>query len=482
LTGGFAGSTGEYRLEGVTLLDGERKLYVASSGLSMREGPGTGFKICGSLMNEVEVTVTGISNDNWVKLKTYPNTALNGDCTGTDFFVNSGYLTDAPERDETSSTTSNSLREVTFSRACEPIANRTKVVIGFVGDVLPHKPLQKQALANSKQFSIHWKNVASKLAEPDFTYANFEGPSAPGLEISSYPTFNYPEFLPDNLKAVGIDVVSTANNHFFDKGVKGIDQTIVNLDDSNLSHFGTKSSNASDTGFYHISEIKGTNGNIRIAWVACTFSNNFSSSPSVDPKHQAMYCFNQNGGGGGNNTALLALVADLSSRADVDATIVTPHWGEEGVHRPHSRQSSLARALVEAGATAVIGAHPHVIQPWEKIVSGGREVLVHYSLGNFISNQPSAPQRASMILYLGLVKDENGKVYTDGVKYLPMYMTQARDSSNRLGYHTLIPLDGSAAPDSIGKAAQANIFSLLPEKYRVKIDQPVSTNGIQCHL
>ena len=56
---------------------------------------------------------------------------------------------------------------------------------------------------------------------------------------SSYPKFNTPEKLAYNLKKLGFDVLSTANNHCYDSGYDGIESTIGYLDDADISHTGT---------------------------------------------------------------------------------------------------------------------------------------------------------------------------------------------------------------------------------------------------
>jgi poly-gamma-glutamate capsule biosynthesis protein CapA/YwtB (metallophosphatase superfamily) len=76
--------------------------------------------------------------------------------------------------------------------------------------------------------------------------------------------------------------------------------------------------------------------------------------------------------------------------------IVTPHWGKEYRRRADRAQRKLAARLAEAGATAVIGSHPHVLQPGRRSWhADGRETLVVYSLGNFASHQPELPRRSS---------------------------------------------------------------------------------------
>ncbi|MEZ4474158.1 MAG: CapA family protein [bacterium] len=90
----------------------------------------------------------------------------------------------------------------------------------------------------------------------------------------------------------------------------------------------------------------------------------------------------------------------------------------------------LAHDLIEAGATAVIGSHPHVLQPWERYVaSDGREGFVIYSLGNFVSGQSHLPRRSTLLLYLGLTRTTEGKVLVNGARYVPLHMT--RDAAGR---------------------------------------------------
>jgi gamma-polyglutamate biosynthesis protein CapA len=77
------------------------------------------------------------------------------------------------------------------------------------------------------------------------------------------------------------------------------------------------------------------------------------------------------------------VLADVDRlRGSVGAVIVSLHWGEEFVGRPSEAEAGLARAIIEAGAIAVIGHHPHVLRPCERRGNG----VIAYSLGNFTSD------------------------------------------------------------------------------------------------
>lgn len=313
------------------------------------------------------------------------------------------------------------------------------VTIAAIGDVLMHHELQKQAYATDSGFRAIWADLDHALSATDLTYANLEVPIARGLAhggvpetgeksgsiaaddpgkrfddhvYSGYPFFNAHPSLAADLVATGIDVVSTANNHALDRGSEGIDRTLAALDAVKLAHTGTRRRGSEDP-WHAITRAKG----MRIAWLACTLHTNFGK----DTHGQVLHCFKQ-------RDELLGAVRTLAAADDVDAVIVTPHWGKEYDPTPQDKQRALARELVEAGATAVLGAHPHVLQPWEKLVAAdGREAFVIYSLGNFAHHQRSLPRRSSIVLYLGLHRRADGEVAIAGVRYLPIHVRMVGD-------------------------------------------------------
>ncbi len=313
---------------------------------------------------------------------------------------------------------------IRFADACRP---GTKVTIAAVGDVLLHSPLQRQAYATPTGFATLWRNVKPLVERADLTYANLEGPCADGISMgtpaadpgrvfdgvvySSYPQFNYHPSLIPALKDLGVDVVSTANNHALDRRGRGADRTIENLRREGLAFTGTHTSTEPAQEPWHtITEAKG----VRVAWLACTFSTNGIG----DPKNQVLSCYE-------DKAKLLAEITMLSTSRNVDAVIVTPHWGVEYMHSPAEPEKRLAREMLDAGATAVIGGHPHVVQPMEKVrTRDGREGFVIYSLGNFVSGQSGLAKTSALVLYLGLTKGSDGKVTINGVRHAPIQMTR----------------------------------------------------------
>lgn len=314
---------------------------------------------------------------------------------------------------------------LTFQNRC---AGGKRIVISALGDVLLHSPLQVQAYTSADKFNSLWSNVRKPLAKVNLSYANFEGPAAegtaaggrqvadPGLRFDkvvygSYPAFNYHPSLIDGLKDLGIDFVSTANNHALDRGSVGADKTIDNMRAKGLAFAGTRRSTEEEK-YYAVSEANG----IRVGWVSCSFSTN----GIPDKKKQVLLCY-------GDKAKVLDIVKTLPEKERVDAVIVTPHWGNEYQNSPAAAEKALGREFLNAGATAVLGGHPHVLQPWEKVtMPDGEERFIIYSLGNFVSGQVSAKMgtatRTSLMLFLGLTKTTSGKVIVNGAKYIPLSM------------------------------------------------------------
>ena len=94
-------------------------------------------------------------------------------------------------------------------------------------------------------FNNNFKYVKKYITEADYSMVNLET-TLTGNKIyrySSYPKFNSPDELADGLKYAGFDLISTANNHAYDKGDLSIKNTLNTLKDKKLDVVGTRESN-----------------------------------------------------------------------------------------------------------------------------------------------------------------------------------------------------------------------------------------------
>ena len=104
------------------------------------------------------------------------------------------------------------------------------LTLSFVGDIMVHNPQLKAQYdfsTNSYSFDNNFKYVKNYIEKSDLSMANLETTLAGStIPYTSYPTFNTPDSIVDALKYSGIDILSTINNHSFDKGDLGVDRTL----------------------------------------------------------------------------------------------------------------------------------------------------------------------------------------------------------------------------------------------------------------
>ncbi|MCB9092347.1 MAG: CapA family protein [Halobacteriovoraceae bacterium] len=370
---------------------------------------------------------------------------------------------------------------ITFEKACD--VGRT-YTLSFVGDILLHSPLQKKAYSSSQGYHSLWSSIEPIFQSVDVSYANLEGPIAdgvnkygqsvsdPGLRYdanvySSYPMFNYHPSLAQDLVDSGIDFVSTANNHSLDRRSLGVDRTIENLEDSNLSFIGTrKVSNEpwSSQDIYTITQYQ----DLSIAWIACTYGTN----GITDNKNQVLNCFDSE-----DQSLILKTLSSIRMEKLADLIIITPHWGYEYSHSPAKEVKSLAKKFAEAGADLIIGSHPHVLQPMEYYkTSNGREAFIAYSLGNFVSNQAQLARRSSMVLLVGVTKKgqrQENETIINGVGFVPTLM---RNNSSQSVLH----LESIEKDDPITEKQSAleAMLKYLPEENLIYAsDEYTDTRG-----
>jgi poly-gamma-glutamate synthesis protein (capsule biosynthesis protein) len=274
--------------------------------------------------------------------------------------------------------------------------------------------------------------VRDLIEGADLAIANLEGPAAAnisgasgrevappatrydGVVYKGYPLFNYHPSIVRDLQRLGFDVLQTANNHSLDRGSLGVDRTLDAMDAARMPYTGTRRAGVPAAGFRWSTSysVRRDGRDYRFAFIACAFGTN----GLPDPRRQVLQCYAQ-------RDELLAEIRALRADAGNAAIVVMPHWGEEYQPRPDARQTALAQEMADAGATAIIGTHPHVVQPEAMLTArDGRRVPVVYSLGNFVSWQIGLPRLATAVSLIGFTPTRDGRLAATMTGWIPLRM------------------------------------------------------------
>jgi poly-gamma-glutamate capsule biosynthesis protein CapA/YwtB (metallophosphatase superfamily) len=245
-----------------------------------------------------------------------------------------------------------------------PFQGGTAVVTGHCA-CSPSQQIPNELVPTVKRTG-HSGAVRDLVQGADLTLANLENPipDDPTWHLSG-TVFGGPPKLLGMLNYAGIDWVSLANNHMYDYGATGIEQTRSNLKAAGIP-FGGAGSDLAEAG--QISYL--TADGRKVAIVACQaivdWINAGTSSAGTNPCKAKV---------------TVPLIQEARQKADV--VIVFAHWGHEFFRQPYDKQPPLAQKWIEAGADIVMGSHPHLYGGLQDIE--GKPVI--YSMGNFIFDQ-----------------------------------------------------------------------------------------------
>lgn len=318
-----------------------------------------------------------------------------------------------------------------------------RVTFAAAGDVIPHQAVLQSAAAQSqlaKQqpadggtrdtassastsadahggWDILFAQVADTFRQADFGFVNLETPVAPAHTKGSKPfQFDAPITLLQSLKFNGVKIVSFANNHVFDQGHIGFFESLDHLREQGLLFIGA-GANAEAAWKPVILEKNG----IKVGWLGMTRWLNGNRNPDKDSDpHAAFFPYPDDSGGAPGLDQAAVIEKVKAARAECDLLLVSIHWGIEYATAPNPGDVDLAHDMLEAGASAIIGHHPHVLQPIETYLTRDkRYTVILYSLGNFLSNQSrnyvqgltpdkAGEQRDSLIVKFSVIKKDYG--------------------------------------------------------------------------
>ena len=293
-----------------------------------------------------------------------------------------------------------------------------KVKLKAFGDIMAHM-VQIQYAQNKGggdyDFTDQFTYLKDFIEDSDIAIGNYETTTNPNLPYAGFPRFNAPAAYLRDLKDTGFDIVSTANNHSMDTELEGVLSTMDSAKEAGLDYVG---SFKDKTERILYKEVKG----IKFAFLAYTYGCNGREN-LVIPREEV------------ENLAYLSdeeqIKKDIkrAKASGADFIVVYPHWGIEYQSMPNETQTRLGRNMIEWGADLVIGNHPHVVEPVELYeAKDGREGLIAYALGNFISyqnyeNNKDIRVEHSLALEIDLEKDlTSGNKKISDVTFHPIWV------------------------------------------------------------
>jgi poly-gamma-glutamate capsule biosynthesis protein CapA/YwtB (metallophosphatase superfamily) len=245
------------------------------------------------------------------------------------------------------------------------------VTLAFAGDV--HFAGRAATLLRHPGASL--ASLRPYLAAADVAMVNLEtAVTERGTPAPKQYRFRTPASAYTALSGAGIDVVTMANNHAVDYGAVGLDDTLAARRRSPVRVVGIGSS-AADAYAPAVLTVRGR----RVALLG--------ASQLLDWTLQEHGATATRPGMAGARPIDRLLAAVRAARKRADIVVVYLHWGTERATCPDPAQQAAARAIVAAGADAVVGSHAHVVQGSGWLGRG----FVAYGLGNFVWYNPSSP-------------------------------------------------------------------------------------------
>jgi len=297
------------------------------------------------------------------------------------------------------------------------VAPPASITLMFTGDINLGRCIAK-ASTRAGDFTYPFQLVAERLRSADITIGSLDGTisdESPPMPCPDSNNLIGPENMVEGLQFAGFDVITVATNHIKDCGEKGFNcdelafrDTINNLSKAGIRPVGG-GENLNESRKPVVIEVQG----IRFAFLG------------VNQIDERVWATEHTAGTAPLSSEMIDQIKrDIAAARDnADVVIVLPHWGIEYAPSPEETQKAWAQEFLEAGATLVIGNHPHIVQPIDVIQNG----MVYYALGNFVFDQGQDFRREGMavqVVFSGS-KIESWKIlpiYIDYFTYQPMWV------------------------------------------------------------
>lgn len=273
-----------------------------------------------------------------------------------------------------------------------PVAPEPDATVNLlaVGDISLGRGVQQAADASPLKAAYPFAEIKNLTGNVDLAFANLESPLISPEDAKNPQTqgYQFPGRPSDAvaLKQAGFNLVTLANNHSLDYGTAGLQDTIQALQQAGVQYVGAGSNKAEAEATRYL-----TINNLKLAFIAATQA--WPSALDPNDKQTAAIApvslYDQN--------RLLQQIKIARTQADV--VIVALHWGQEYSQSIADWQQQFVQAASAAGADLILGAHPHVLEPFDVV----GHTVVAYSLGNFVFDSgwpPETKQSAALFVKL----------------------------------------------------------------------------------
>jgi len=257
----------------------------------------------------------------------------------------------------------------------------------FTGDINPGRcPAQIALITND--FTLPYQAVAETLRAADIAIGSLDGSISdfsPPMPCRDTLNLIGPARTVEGLQFAGFDAITLATNHAKDcSALGGTCQDHAFLDTlRNLSAVGIQPIGVGTSLSGARAPVVITRGGVRFAFLGVSMVGWEAWASLSNPGTAPL-----------SNETLPDVIASIqAARAVADVVIVLPHWGAEYASAPNNDQLNWAGAMIAAGATLVIGNHPHVVQGVETLPNG----VVAYALGNFVFDQNPEETRQGVV-------------------------------------------------------------------------------------